>query len=154
MKKALIIAITLLFIPYAVFAEMTILDNSEMNSITGQVGATIAIAAGDLDIEANASSNLSAILGIVDASGDANVAITNGSIGETGQYVNIEFLPGTSDIVSGSTNLIETKIDLSGINIAGGLTDANISLVGLSAAAGSLTGGLSLNRCIVSANIH
>ncbi len=154
MKKALIIAITLLLIPYVAFAEMTILENSEMNSITGQIGATVSIAGGDLDMDANASGSLSAILGIIDASGDANIAITNGSAGEAGQYINVEFLPGTTDPISGSSNLIEAKMDLGGINVAGGITNADISLVGISAVTGSLTGGLSLNRCIATANIH
>lgn len=154
MKKALIIIITLLLIPYAVFAEMTVLDNSKLDSITGQIGMTIGIAPGDLDIEANVNGNLSAIFGVVGVSGNTNIALTNEVGGDIGQYINIEFLPETIDSVSGNINLIEVRADLSGINIAGGLSDTGLNIFGASVVNGNLAYDVSLNKCIVSVNIH
>ncbi len=144
MKKLLIIAVALLFIPYAALADMTALDNNEMDSINGQIGIDLSAAAGDLDIAVNLEGE-AAILGLININGSGNLHLINDINNSTGQSISLSILSGG--------RIIGADLDLSGLQLSGGVSNLSLDAMGLPLFISHLNGGISLNRCKVTAGI-
>ena len=146
MKKYLLIAFVLLFVPYTALAEMAALDNNEMDSISGQIGIDISIANGDLDIEANADINANGILGMLSAGGAAQLNIVNNlDTTSPGQTFDISLLSGG--------NLVGVTMDLGGLGMDASVTDLAIGAAGFNVANINGSGNIALNRLKVTAGI-
>ncbi len=146
MKKYLLIAFTLLFIPYTALAEMSALDNNEMDSISGQIGIDISIANGDLDIEANVDIDANGLLGMLSAGGTAQLNVVNNlDTTSPGQTFDISLLSGG--------NLVGVTMDLGGLGMDASVTDLAVGAAGFTVANINGSGNIAVNTLKVTAGI-